>query len=222
MAARRPWIRTTDRAALAALLSSHYPQIYRIAAAVSGSQESAQKISHQVLARSLAAVCRLESPADADRWFPRDTILVTRAAHPSPLESFVADPLFATLLAALHELPIQQREAFFLHHGEGFALWQMGTAMDCSTEAASNHLVSATRRLRPLAEDRLLEFTSALPAILASLTPPPQTISLAVGKPVNRFVWPRRIVRTGAWVAIFLALAVAAYAGWRLWQMLIV
>jgi len=36
---------------------------------------------------------------------------------------------------------------FSFHHGEGFILRQLATAMDCSSDAAANHLVAATQAL---------------------------------------------------------------------------
>jgi hypothetical protein len=123
---------------------------------------------------------------------------------------------------SLSALTPQQREAFLLHHGERFDLRQLATAMDCSTAAAANHLVAAAQRLRPVAGDRLADFTAALPHVLAAIVPPPTTIALTVNQQVRRYLIPRLLLKWIIRPLLFAALLAAGYAAWRLWKILVI
>jgi DNA-directed RNA polymerase specialized sigma24 family protein len=236
MSRPRPLVRFTDRAAITRLVAQHYPQVYRIAAALTGNRALAESTAKQVMKRALPQLHRWTDAAHAQRWFMHHTVLVSRQAiatrgyggadplAPTPPAAALAvdDPLFRLLQGALSALTMQQREAFLLHHGEHFDLRQLATAMDCSTAAAANHLAAATQRLRPLAADRLAEFTAALPHVLAGVVPPPTTISLRITQEVRRYLWPRLLIRWIAWPLLLLTIGAAAYATWRLWPMLVV
>jgi len=95
----------------------------------------------------------------------------------------------------LRTLPMQQREAFMLTHGEQWDARNLATAMDCSTEAASNHLKEATRALSALGGDFYSTFTAQLAQTYRSLTPSEELILTNVEYNVKRHLWPRKIWR---------------------------
>jgi hypothetical protein len=203
-----------DRGAIAEILSRNYAQSYRIAAALSGSEKSARKICRRVLRQSLNVLGRWETEDEAARWFAHYTVLTTRQFGYSDgniLANVTGDPLFVTLLGTLTKVPMQQREAFFLSRGESMDLRRTATAMDCSTEAASNYLVAATNCLGHIAGDRLGEFLEKMPKVMGTLTPPAERILVDVDGQVRRYIWPRRIRR---WLVRLLWLIVLAGMVW--------
>ena len=78
----------------------------------------------------------------------------------------VEDLAQETFIRALRALPMQQREAFILMHGEKLDVRAIAVAMDCSVLAAGNHLNEATDRLRHLAGSKLESHASRLASIL--------------------------------------------------------
>ena len=70
---------------------------------------------------------RLNAPAPA----PNQDLLIT--VGPTGL------PAYAGFIRALRTLPVQQAEAFILHHGEHLNERLLGVAMDLSTGAAGSH-----------------------------------------------------------------------------------
>jgi DNA-directed RNA polymerase specialized sigma24 family protein len=229
MPARRyQLIPTTDSRALAALLALHYPRTYRIAVALIGDRGIAHTVTRQVLLQGLRVHDQWETESDVGRWFAHHTVLLARQSLagrvPDPaadeLLTLTTDPMFLTILRTIRFLPPQQREAFLLHHGEQFDLRQMATAMDCSSEAATNHLVAATQALRPVAADHLGDFTAQLPQLLQHLLPPPQAISVESQHIAKRYIWPRRFRRWVGWPLIVGVLVLLLYLGWRTWQLL--
>jgi len=187
-----------DAATLTALLLQCLPRTYRIAAALSGDLDRAAQISQRILRQSLRVHQTWQSQTDPLRWFVHHTVLAAREfdkrefhAQTDPLLALSSDPALATLFRTLRFLPMQQREAFLLHHGEGLEIRQVATAMDCSTAAAANHLVAATRALEPIASNRLSEFTAALPTLLVRLVPPGDTMDEQIRREVRRHRWTR-------------------------------
>lgn len=230
-ASRQRLLPRNDDRALAALLEHHYPRAYRISVALCGEVLLARDVTRAVLRQATRMHHNWQTDLDAARWFAHHTILLTRQAATlrggqAPIDDVLLkltpDPLFITILRTLRFLPPQQREAFLIHHGEGFDLRQLATAMDCSAEAAANHLVAATTALRPVAQDRLGDFTSALPQWLGRLLPPRETIAIEARRQTSRYLWPRRIERYVGWPLLIVACVFIARFAWRFWQMLII
>jgi DNA-directed RNA polymerase specialized sigma24 family protein len=229
-ARRHQLIPSNDPRALAAVLAHHYPRNYRIAVALIGDRGIAHTVTRQVLLQGLRAHDQWETESDVQRWFAHHTVLLARQTLvgriPDPaadeLLSLTADPVFLTILRTIRFLPPQQREAFLLHHGEQFDLRQMATAMDCSSEAATNHLVAATQALRPIAADRLGDFTDQLPQLLQRVLPPPQRIAVESQHMAKLYVWPRRLRRWISWPLMLSVLACLVYLGLRLWRILVI
>jgi len=212
------------------MLEQQYPRAYRIAVALCGDPLLARAVTRDVLRQSLRIHQQWTDDLDAARWFAHHTVLTARQAivgqAPDPTNdaalALTNDPLFTTILRTTRFIPPQQREAFLLHHGEKFDLRQLATAMDCSADAAANHLVAATNALRPVAAGRLADFTNALPQLLARLVPPRESIAMEAVRQARRYIWPRRLMRWVGWPLVMLLLATAMYFGWRLWQMLVI
>jgi DNA-directed RNA polymerase specialized sigma24 family protein len=215
---------------LAALLAHHYPRTYRITVSLCGDRFIAHTVTRQVLLQGLRVHDQWETESDVGRWFAHHTVLLARQslagrvpdAAADELLTLTTDPVFLTILRTIRFLPPQQREAFLLHHGEQFDLRQLATAMDCSSEAAANHLIAATQALRPVAADRLGDFTAQLPQLLQRLLPPPQTIAVESQRVAKRYIWPQRLRRWVGWPLTLIALAWLLYLGWRLWQIVVI
>jgi DNA-directed RNA polymerase specialized sigma24 family protein len=222
----QPLVRPDDRAAIVALLTSYYPRIFRIAVALCGDPAIAQSITRTILRQSFRAFPRWSAESDAARWFAHHTVLAVRLrevetrSRNDPLLRLTSDPTFIAIITALRALPAQQREAFLLHHGEGFDLRHMATAMDCSSEAAVNHLLAAVDTLRPLAAGQLDEFTTALPKLLSQLLPPADKITLEIQSTTRRHLWPRRLKRWVGWPVTLIAIAWVAWSLWKVWTMI--
>ena len=92
---------------------------------------------------------------------------------------------------------MQQREAFILHYGERQNSRYLAVAMDCSTEAAANHLKAATDSLRAIAGPEFGPFTAQLAHCYTRLTPSEQLVLPSIKSVVRRYVWPRRIALRG-------------------------
>ncbi len=213
-------IAATDRAGLTAALVDRYPAGYRLAVGLCGAGGVADAVAARVLDRAAVAAPRWASAEAADRWFTRYTVLTARRPLPDTAAPPAADG--DAPLAWLDVLPPQQREAFVLHHGLGLDLHRMATAMDCSTRAASNHLVAAATALRATGTTGTLgERSAGLTAALAAVVPPPVVLAAQVDRVVGRRWW-----RAAGWRAVTTAVVVAAgaavaWAAWHLWQMLV-
>lgn len=213
-----------------ALLRHHYPRAYRTALALTGDTAVARAAAGRVLRSAVRVARNWRTADDADRWFGRYTVLATRevaalndrTAARDPLLVGTDDPGYAAFVAAVRKLPPQQREAFLLHHGQALTLQRLATAMDCSSAAASNHLVAATDALRPLSAGRLGEFADAVASRIARLVPPAAELAVEVDREMGRHR-RRRIVRATVRWAIFVIVATAlGWLGWRGWQMVVI
>ena len=206
------------------------PPAYRIAIALCGDPLLARAVTGEVLRQSLRVHDQWKDDIDAARWFAHHTVLTARQAIQGqrPDRSNDAVPRRPTTRCSRRSCERRgssrrsMREAFLLHHGEQFDLRKLATAMDCSADAAANHLVAATNALRPVSADRLGEFTSALPQMLARLVPPRETIAVEAQRQARRYLWPRRLKRWVGWPLVWLCIAAAVYYGWRLWYMLVI
>lgn len=221
--------RAGERDALVRVLARFYPQVYRMSLNLSGDIGTGAKVAERVMRQSVRAAEGWEHEDAPGRWFRHHTVLATRAAARGVPERDHADPLIVrgpedpqhvAMVRALRKLPAQQREAFLLHHGEGFDTRQLGIAMDCSVEAAKTHFEGATRALTALHPQGYAQRVESLvAAYLAS-------------EPDERLAIPhaKRLVRSGTWkvvaalVGIILLLGLMgaiAYGLWWLWPRLV-
>lgn len=221
--------RAGQRDALVRVLAGFYPQVYRMSLNLVGDVGEGAKVAERVMRRSTRAAEGWEHEEAPGRWFRHHTVLTARAVSRGLPKERPADPLIqrgpedpqhVAMVRALRNLPQQQREAFLLHHGEGFDTRQLGIAMDCSVEAARTHFDSATRALTALHPQGFAQRVEALvDAYLAS-------------EPDERLAIPyaKRLVRAGTWQAIAALLGIIlllglvgaiAYGIWWLWPRIV-
>ena len=129
-------------------------------------------------------------------------------------------PEYVAFILALRSLPIQQREAFILHHGEGLKERWMGVAMDCSVIAAANHLNAAKAALRPIAGTNFGTFANDLGRVYRARSPSETMMVPKLRATIARHIWPRRIMRTIGWFVILGFVGAVAYGVRKVWPML--
>jgi DNA-directed RNA polymerase specialized sigma24 family protein len=196
--------RKLKRDAVEAVLARFYPVVYRMAAALSGRVDVARGVVRYVMKRSPRAMpgWRADDDLGPQRWFHHHTILTTRRAakHTPELHDdvFMADasalgPGYAAFIRALRSLPMQQREAFILNHGENLNARFLAVAMDCSVIAATQHLQAANNALLAIAGKDFEPFTHQVVERYKQLTPTEDLAVPHVKTIVRRWVWPRRI-----------------------------
>jgi hypothetical protein len=123
---------------------------------------------------------------------------------------------YAAFLKAVRELPMQQREAFLLHHGEQLPQRKLAVAMDLSVQAASQHLSSAEAVLKPIGSSRYEEFLNELKTRYHALTPNATITVPRLKRFIARRIWPRRIKRALLCLLVLGAFAGIGYALWKL------
>ena len=231
-----------DCGAMEELLADVYPAVYRMAHALTGRPGAGRQVVHDVVRRSLRVLPNWRPGLVPENWFyhhtllsareflarppdPRQDLLVTAApsaadAEPAPTGeialAWVApdQASYVAFVRALRNLPVQQAEAFILHHGERLNERLLGVAMDCSVAAAANHLAAANVALNAVTAGRTDAFAATLSRAYRALTPPPATIHPVARKYVARAIrprWLRRIFR----VTLLLALLTGACLAWR-------
>ena len=222
-----------QREATVRLLSAFYPSVYRVAAALTGRRDVARKVARHILSRGLELLPKWAEPGAPDRWFRHHTLLLARrvklAAPPTNDDALVtaarsADggnvPMpYLAFVVALRQMPRQQAEAYLLHHGEGLTVRQLGVAMDCSQQAAGQHLDTADRTMRAIAGDSLEPLSDRLVRAYRSLTPDLRIVVPAVSAAMRRRR-RRRLLRGLLIVLVGAALIAAAWVGWRVWLVL--
>jgi hypothetical protein len=116
---------------------------------------------------------------------------------------------------AFRQLPQQQREAVILNFGERFNARYLSIAMDCSTEAAQNHLDSGMAALKNISGVDFGPLVDRLATVYAHLAPPAESVPPAVGRWVNKGLRPRRMRRTIKLVIAVVVVVALAAAAWR-------
>ena len=217
-------------AALEALLAGGYAPARRIAHALSGSSEVGRAVAEHLVRRSLHLLPKWLDPSSPENWFCHHAVLAARSAdascpdpHADPLVVHAPpplDPAYVAFVRAIRLLPVQQREAFILHHGERLNPRMLGVAMDCSTGAAATHLQAATAALRGVAgkgADALTAVLTRAYAALQAAQPDVRPAARVHVRRARRRLWARRVVR----VTLFtLAFGSIAATGWILWDIL--
>ena len=175
---------------------------------------------------------RLPAWKDEDapqRWFLHHTILTTRRTTKYPPsannDTLIGDPRTApaeyiAFIRAIRSLPMQQREAFLLHHGEALNERWRAVAMDCSVIAAANHLNAAHSALRPIGGTSFEPFVVEMSRAYHRLAPNEQLIIPKLRGTIARYVWPRRIARLLGWLIMLALIGAVAYAAWKIWPRL--
>ena len=182
IAAARKW----KPGAVSAVLQDNASCVYRIAYALAGRWDVGRGVARFVLNRSVRMMPKWKPEDDPSNWYHRFTIMVTRrgAKHSvaSPANDVLVeqamqpDTRYIAFVAALRQLETQQREAFLLHHCERLNARYSALAMDCSTEAADNHLKAAEGSMRLVAGADFELLTRKMADAYKHLTPDPNDL----------------------------------------------
>jgi DNA-directed RNA polymerase specialized sigma24 family protein len=214
--------RQLHRPSVEALFEGIYPSVHRIAHALTGREDVARGVLRFVMARAPRQLQHWRDIDAAQRWFLHHTVLTARRAaghQPKPEEDLLVAKApgdgtqcvpYIAFIRALRRLPIQQREAFILHHGEHLIDRSMAIAMDCSTKAAEQHLKSAEAALEPISGGQLRAFSALLSKAVANLTPGDDIILPSIRTGLAQLLWRRRLKRILR-LLISLLLIAAAY-----------
>jgi len=232
-----------DRRAMEELLADVYPVVYRMAHALTGRPGAGRQVVHDVIRRSLRVLPGWRAGVVPENWFyhhtllsareflsrppePREDLLVTAAPDAQPADTepptgeialaWVApsDASYVAFVRALRNLPVQQAEAFILHHGERLNERLLGVAMDCSMAAAATHLGAANAALNAVTAGRTDLLAATMARAYRALTPPPATIAPVSRKYVARAIRPRMVRRVFR-LLVLLALLIGGFYAWR-------
>jgi DNA-directed RNA polymerase specialized sigma24 family protein len=210
--------------AVAELLADRYPAVHRLAHGLSGREDVGRGIERFVLGRGVRLLPDWDDEDQAENWFYHYTIMTARRAvkhPPNPRQDLLLaergaeDPAYVAFLSALRQLPRQQQEAFILQHGEHLGGRTSALAMDCSIEAATNHLRAATESLRLVAGEQFDIFVLRLSNAYRRLAPSAELILPSMKSLARRRVWPRRLIR---WAGSAVVLALSALLAWIAWR----
>jgi DNA-directed RNA polymerase specialized sigma24 family protein len=206
------------------VLGNCYPQVYRIAYGLSGRDDVGRGVVRFIMRRGLRLLPTWHDDGDPDRWCQHHTVLTTRraarhqpdVAHDTLVRGAQTDnAYYAAFVRAIRALPPQQREAFILHHGEQFDVRALGIAMDCSQDAAGQHLKEATRSLSTLGGDYFATFTAQLAHTYKALTPSEELVLTNITWDAKKYLWPRRVWR---WIKLFLMALIIALIVLFVWK----
>jgi DNA-directed RNA polymerase specialized sigma24 family protein len=214
------------------MLGAFYPQVFRLSHALCGSPAAGDRAVRIVMNRSLHAIAHWKSAMQGANWFLHQTVFVSRTwtrkassaanaddvllAPPPPTE-----PAYSAFIKALRGLPFQQIEAFILTYGEQADPRKLAVAMDCSTEAAANHLAAANRELSAIAGDQFQQCKSRLLAAYTRLSPTEQLTIGDIRRRVAGHLFRRRFGRLLSVVASIGLIAAIAWAVWKIYPMLV-
>ncbi len=216
--------RNLNPAAVEMLLGEFHPVVHRLTHALTGTDAAGRKATGMILRRGLEHLPKWKSPDQPQRWFLHHTILLTRRfarRDPTPADDVLVRPMidpppqYTAFVRALRKLATQPREALILSDCEKLDPRQLAVAMDCSTEAAANHLVTARRELGTVVGGDLNIMLANLTRAYQTLTPKEQLAIPLVRKLSRRFIWPRKIWTWTKALLTVAALVVLAYLIWR-------
>ena len=212
------------------VMSDCYPCVHRMALGLTGRDDVGRGIVRFILRRGLRLLPKWDEDGEPTRWCQHHTVLTTRraarrppdVAHDTLVRTAKTDnAYYAAFVRALRALPVQQREAFILHHGERLDTRQLAVAMDCSTEAAQNHLKEATRSLGALGGEYFPTFTAQLAQTYQSLTPDGELVLTNVQWNVRRHLWPRKVWGAVRVLVTLALLAAVVFFVWKVYPKLV-
>jgi hypothetical protein len=197
--------------------------VCRIAGALCGKKSAAQNVVRSVMRASTNFLSRWKTAYDAEIWFIHHTVLGSRLMSRSVARSD-SDCLiehedhpsteYLAFVKSLRNLTPQQREAFILARFEHLNSRKIALAMDCSNEAAANHLIAASQVLTAIAGSGFETQATAVERVYASLTPPEAMIVGEVGAAARRAVRKRLRVR----VMQALKMGLIVLIVWTIWR----
>jgi len=208
------------------LLSASYPMVYRLISGLTGSEPTATRGARRVVRRSFRAMRRWTAPAQAQQWFIRQSVLMSR--HFTAKQSRrkrdclvgTETGQYAAFVRALRELPYQQAEALLLHYGERLDPRQLAIAMDCSITASGNHLVAGKKQLESLAGDDAQGLWNDLARRYVALEPTPTQVRTRLRGPIVRNTTVRKLGRILAALTLIATLVAVGLLARHFWPML--
>jgi DNA-directed RNA polymerase specialized sigma24 family protein len=216
--------RKYDWTPLEKILEQMFPAVCRMAHGLSGREDVALKVVERIMRQAVERVPEWRDVESAERWFYHHTILAARETaetqKPEPDKDLLVKlaenptPAYVAFIRAIRNLPVQQREAFILHHGEDLNTRNMATAMDCSTKAAEMHLDAAHDALEPIAGDAFVALRERLTRAYAAMTPADAIVRPTVRPYVARFIIPMRIKRTARMALLTSLLLITCIVAW--------
>lgn len=218
--------RQSRQSAVVELLAIYYPVVWRMSVGLTGREDVGRGVTRHLMQRSLKALAGWKDEAAPTRWFHHHTLLTVRRTYrhaPDALGDTLLppssnDPRYAAFIKALRSLPMQQREAFILSHGEKLDIRAIAVAMDCSVLAAGNHLSEAGGRLRQLDAPNLDVHALRLSKVYRSLSPNEELALKEIRKRVTRFYVPARIKRVVKAILAAMLFGVSCWGTYRVWQ----
>jgi DNA-directed RNA polymerase specialized sigma24 family protein len=215
--------RKLNREAAQVVLTESYTAVWRLSHAIVGKQAAARKVVDKVLQTSLKVMPKWRPALAPTNWFHHHTLLNSRlAADPPPplkedlLVTNAADPTpqYLAFVGALRKLPIQQREALILSHGEKMSERQLGVAMDNSTTAAANHLRAAKQSLDEVTGGDCKPLLEQMAVAYEKLGPSESTVVPYIRRQIENAIWRRRMRRLIRRLFILALLSALAYEAW--------
>jgi DNA-directed RNA polymerase specialized sigma24 family protein len=220
-----------DRDAVGAILEAYVPMVHRMACGLSGREDVAVGVERFVVKQGLRLLPKWQQrDGAAGRWFAHHTVLTARRAEryaPDAATDVLVRfgeagrPSYVAFVRAIRTLERQQGEAWLLMHAEGFDIRATAVAMDCSIEAAKNHLLAAEYALRGIGAGEYEALTAGVRGAYQKLTPAREWVAPQAQKYVRRLLWPRRMKRVGVAVVMVCVLGGLVYAWRRGWLGLI-
>lgn len=214
-----------DSEAAVELLAVFYPIVWRMCAGLTGRDDVGRGTARFLMQRSLRVMHQWQGEGGPTRWFHHHTILTIRRtdkhqpdAEHDTLLGHGADRGYVAFIRALRALPIQQREAFILHHGEKLGTRDSAVAMDCSNHALENHLREAWARLRELAGLQYDAYVAQMADTYQKLVPDEELILKDVRGRVSGYLIPRMIGRIVRFLVVLALLGGAAWAGYWIYR----
>ena len=218
--------RSGDRRAIEAVFREAYRAARRVARALCGEPDRAERVVDVTFRQALNVLPRWSAGTDPVNWFTHHVVQTSRqirgggrpasgvdllvAAVPEPQRT----PAFLALVRGVRRLPPQQAEAFLLHHGERLNPRLLGVAMDCSTGAAETHLRAADQTTRDLAGPAFDGLAEQLRRAVVALSPTDDETDQFVRARVGAWAGRRRRRRFGR-LLVLACFAAAVYVGWQ-------
>lgn len=206
------------------VMSDCYPQVYRLAYGLTGRDDVGRGLVQYVMKHGLRQLPTWRDDDEPMRWCRHHTLLTTRRAakyQPNVTNDTLVrhaqteNAYYAGFVRAVRALPIQQKEAFILAHGEPWDTRAIAVAMDCSQDAAAVHLREATRVLTSLGGNQFATFTAQLSQTYKSLTPSEELVLTNVQWNTRRYLWPRKVWK---WIKLLITLALLAAIVLFVWK----
>ena len=156
---------------LTALYTSHYRELVRLAAFLTGDRDGAEEVVQDAYVKVHGSWRGVRELDKAEAYLRTTVVNLSRsrlrrkqvaAKHrPEPIRDMASAESLAlevvqreAVLEALHRLPRRQREAVVLRYYGDLTEAQTAAAMGCSVGAIKSHTSRAMAALRPLLEDR--------------------------------------------------------------------